>query len=243
MKLLLPILFLLFSDGFKNHSEAQLKPPSTYFVEDFQTDPIGDLPRAWYNQRGEAQPFTYEGELRDTYNYSIVEEGGNKFLRFEGTRGKHLNYPFLDESDVNIFETPILSWDWRIHEIPIGGNEDSKKNNDTAASIYVVFDLGHVLFRKVPKSIRYTWSSTLPVGTELSKFHGNQKIVVVGSGDKEIGDWQNFERNIVEDYKRLFGDDPPAKPLAILLLSDGNDTQNIAKADYDNILLKSPHSN
>ena len=55
--------------------------------------------------------------------------------------------------------------------------------------------------------------------------------------------WQTFERNIVEDYKRLFGDSPPSKPLAILLLSDGNDTKDRVSADYDNILLKSHRSN
>jgi hypothetical protein len=99
------------------------------------------------------------------------------------------------------------------------------------------------MFRKVPKSIRYTWSSTLPVGKTLSKFNGNQKIIVVGSGEQNIGNWQTFERNIVEDYKRLFGDSPPSKPLAILLLSDGNDTDDRVSADYDNILLKSHRSN
>lgn len=241
----LTILVLLFSFLFitDSNSEQQQKPDSTFYVEDFQSDSIGELPINWYNQKGEAKPQTYSGELRETYNYSIDEESGNKFLRFDGIRGKHLSYPFFEDVDVNIHSTPILNWDWRIHDVPDGANEDSKSRNDAAASIYVVFDLGHVLFRKVPKSIRYTWSSTLPVGTELSKFHGNQKIIVVGTGEDGMGEWQTFERNIVEDYERLFGDTPPAKPLAILLLSDGNDTKDLAIADYDNILLKSHRSN
>src|SRR5699024_6740081 len=104
--------------------------------------------------------------------------------------------------------------------------EDKDALNDVAASIYVVFDMGHVLFKKVPKSIRYTWSSTLPEGTELSKLFGNQRIIVMGSGEKNIGTWQTFERNIVEDYKRLFGDNPPKRPLAILILSDGDSTDS-----------------
>ncbi len=238
--ILIPFLTNIFISGAQID---QQRPESILYIEDFQSDSIGDLPLNWYNQKGEAKPQTYTGELRDTYNYIIDEESGNKFLRFEGIRGKHLSYPFFEDIDVNINETPILSWDWRILEVPDGANEDNKKRNDTAASIYVVFDLGHVMFRKVPKSIRYTWSSTLPVGTELSKFYGNQKIIVVGSGEEGIGDWHNFERNIVDDYQRLFGDKPPAKPLAILLLSDGNDMNDIAIADYDNILLKSHLSN
>ncbi|MEP1150176.1 MAG: DUF3047 domain-containing protein [Balneola sp.] len=219
--------------------QLSAQPKKVFEIEDFEQDEIGNLPQKWFNQKGEAKPISYTGELRKTYHYEVLKENDNKFLRFEGKRGKHMSFPLLEEKDIDIFETPILSWRWRIHEIPNGANEDDSDKNDTAASIYVAFDLGRVLFKKVPKTIRYTWSSSLPVGTELSKFYGNQKIIVMGSGNDGKGDWQTFERNIVEDYKRLFGDNPPRKPLAILILSDANNTSNISKADYDDILLKS----
>lgn len=215
---------------------AQSAVQESYPIEDFENEEAGKLPSEWYNQKGDARPVTYSGDLLKTYNYEVLREGGNKFLRFEGQRGKHLNYPLVEKKDLNIYDTPVLNWKWRIFDIPEGGNEDKDERNDVAASIYVVFDLGRVLFRKVPKSIRYTWSSSLPVGTELSKFYGNQKIVVMGSGEGD-GSWQTFSRNIVEDYRRLFGDPPPEVPLAILILSDGNNTRQQVKADYDEIYL------
>ena len=215
----------------------------SFKVEDFENELLGDLPENWYNQKGEARPITYTGELRETYNYQVMEESGNKFLRFEGIRGKHLNYPLINKDNLNIYSTPVLEWKWRILDIPDGANEDNKSSNDAAASIYVVFDLGKVLFKRVPKSIRYTWSSTLPVGKEMSHFYGNQKIVVIGTGQEGTGEWMTFQRNIVEDYKRLFGDAPPEVPIAILILSDGDSTQQMVKADYDDILLKSSSTN
>lgn len=219
-------------------SQSFAQDKQEFRVENFEAELIGELPREWFNQKGNTSTITFDESLRNTYKYLIQQEDGNKFLRFEGTRGKHLNYPLVGKEGLNIYETPVLSWNWRIHDIPEGANEDGKNTNDVAASIYVVFDLGKVLFRKVPKSIRYTWSSTLPVGTELSHFYGNQKIIVMGSGTDGIGEWKTFERNIVEDYKRLFGDSPPEVPLAILILSDGDSTNKRAKADYDEILLK-----
>ncbi len=203
-------------------------------LEDFEKYESGTIPSDWYNQRGEGRPFKYSKENKSQYHYRVQEENGDKFLGYSGTDAKHLNFPLVNK-DVNIYETPILSWKWRILDIPEGGSDDGDK--DVAASIYVVFDLGRVLFKKVPKSIRYTWSSGLEKGTEISKFFGNQKTVVMGSG-KGTGKWQTFERNIVEDYKRLFGDDPPETPLAILILSDGDDTGDVVKADYDDIMLK-----
>ena len=234
-------LFLIFF-LFQNVLVAQQasSEQSMFMIEDFEHEEVGNLPANWYNQRGERKPIEFKGDLRKTYHYEIrEEENGNQYLQFDGIRGKHMSYPLINKENLDLIKTPLLNWRWRIHNTPVGGNEDNDNTNDVAASIYVVFDLGRVLFKKVPKSIRYTWSSTLPEGTELSKFFGNQKIIVMGSGDKNNGEWQSLERNVVEDYKRLFGDSPPNIPIAILILSDGNSTNHIAKADYDDIFFKS----
>lgn len=214
-------------------------PNGNMLLEDFESYSPGMIPKDWYNQTGDRRPAFYDEEDKEGYKYRVAEEDGNKFLRYQGEVAKHLNFPLVNK-DINIHETPVLSWKWRVFDLPEGGNEDDDNRNDVAASIYVIFDMGRVaLVKKVPKSIRYTWSTTLEEGKELSKFYGNQKIVVVESGPVRKGEWLTFERNIVEDYKRLFGDSPPKNPLAILILSDGDNTRSRVKADYDDIILKS----
>ncbi len=224
-------------------AQSESKNSEIFLIEDFEHDSVGGLPHRWYNQKGEAKPYTYTGANRDLYDYSIKNESGNQFLRYEGKNAKHLNFPLVNK-EVNIYETPILSWKWRVFELPEGANEDVNEKDDAAAGIYMAFDMGKVaLFKKVPKSIKYSWSSTLEKGTELSKFYGNQKVVVVESGEDETGKWIRFERNLLDDYKRLFGDEAPKNPLAILILSDANSTGSFAKADYDDIkLLPAPSS-
>lgn len=242
----IPLTFLIFfsTSAIGAHAQSTANeiirlPNGNVLLEDFESYSPGMIPKDWYNQTGDRRPAFYGEEDKKGYRYRVVEEDGNKFLRYEGVYAKHLNFPLVNK-DVNIYETPILSWKWRVFDLPEEGNEDDDNRNDAAASIYVVFDMGRVaLVKKVPKSIRYTWSSTLEEGKELSKFYGNQKIVVVESGPERKGEWLTFERNIVEDYKRLFGDSPPENPLAILILSDGNTTQTLVKADYDDIILKS----
>lgn len=214
-------------------------------LETFENDPVGELPREWYDRDGNKKLKNHSRKFIEDYKYQVLEENGDKFLRYAGTKAKHINFPLINEDKenlygINIYQTPLLSWKVRAHKLPENANEDSNERNDSVASIYVVFDMGRVaLFKKVPKSIRYTWSTTLKEGTETSKLFGNQKIVVVESGEKNTGEWITFERNIVEDYRRLFGDDPPGTPLAILILSDGDSTGSYVKADYDDIMLKS----
>lgn len=211
-------------------------------LEDFENEELGSLPSNWYDRDGDKKLPAYRQSIRDEFKYKIVkEENGNKYLEYQGTRAKHLNYPLANKEYIDIYETPVLSWKARVWQLPENANEDNDSRNDVVMSVYVVFDFGRVaLFKKVPKSIRYTWSSTLEKGTEISKLFGNQKIVVLESGKENTGKWITFERNIVEDYRRLYGDDPPSQPLAILILSDGDSTGSWVKADYDDILLKAP---
>jgi len=226
----------------KASTPLKTKDNGTQIIDTFQDDSLGDLPEEWYNRDGKIKPAENAHEA-SLFRYYITEEKGNKYLKYEGTKARHLNFPLINRPNVNIFKTPILSWKWKVDKLPKGGNEKDDDSNDTAASIYVVFDMGHVLFKKVPKSIRYTWSSTLKKGTEISKFFGNQKIIVVASGPEREGKWITFNRNIVKDYRRLFGEDPPKTPLAILILSDGDNTQSRAIASYDDIMLKPKQKN
>ncbi|HLR26073.1 MAG TPA: DUF3047 domain-containing protein [Fodinibius sp.] len=226
-----------------HNSEIKTGADGSVLLEDFESYAKGTIPDNWYNQRGTGRPALYSSDNKSAYKYRIGEEDGNKFLRYEGKSAKHLSLPLVNRDkdniyDINIYETPILSWKVRARKLPENANEKDDDLNDSVASLYVFFDMGRVaLFKKVPKTIRYTWSSTLEKGTELSKFFGNQKVVVVESGPERTGQWITFKRNIVKDYKRLFGDKPPKYPKAILLLSDGDSTGDWVKADYDDIKL------
>lgn len=207
-------------------------------IDDFEDDEVGSLPGGWWNRDVKRRADHPEESL--LYHYSVQEEeNGNKYLYYNHTDARHLNLPLKERDNINIYKTPILSWRWKVDQIPEGADETSKDTNDAAASIYVVFDMGRVaLFKRVPKSIRYTWSSTLKKGSDHSIFFGNQKIVVLESGEEKVGKgWIKVKRNIVDDYRRLFGDDPPGTPLAILILSDGDSTHQPAIASYDDLML------
>lgn len=213
-------------------------------LENFEGDHVGTLPSHWYDRDGNKKLVNHKESFTKDYHYQVLEEDGNKFLRYEGTRAKHINFPLINKDkdniyEIDIYETPILSWKVRAHRLPENASEESSDRNDSVASIYVVFDFGRVaLFKKVPKSLRYSWSTTMEKGSRTSKLFGNQHIIVVNSGHDDTGKWVTFERNLVEDYRRVFGDDPPVTPLAILILSDGDSTGSLVKADYDDIMLK-----
>ncbi len=204
-------------------------------LEDFEGETPGNLPSRWYNRDGNAKPASYDAQSRSEYHYRIMREQGRTFLRYEGSKAKHLLLQIPDDGVTDIRQTPILSWDWRVHMLPTDANEFNDKRNDTAASVYVVWGFNAL---RVPRVIRYTWSTTVPSGRTASRNMSMQQIVVLESGTKNLGKWITFERNIVDDYNAFFRGAVPKRPVAILILSDADDTGSFTKADYDRFILK-----
>jgi hypothetical protein len=92
-------------------------------------------------------------------------------------------------------------------------------------------------FGLVPESIKYVWSSTLPVGSAMRRSGiGRPWMVVAESGEDELGKWNTYVFNLYEAYKATFGGDPPEVTAGIGILSDANSTKSKAYADYDDIL-------
>lgn len=41
-----------------------------------------------------------------------------------------MSFPLINKDEVDIYNTPILSWKWRVHQAPKNGNEDDDNRND-----------------------------------------------------------------------------------------------------------------
>ncbi|HEY8369132.1 MAG TPA: DUF3047 domain-containing protein [Thermodesulfobacteriota bacterium] len=186
----------------------------------FENSTPGKPPEGW-KARG--------GDIDDVY--VVRRDGDEKFLSAEA-EGQSVQIGREERFDVKRY--PILSWRWRVHEVPRGGDERKKETGDSAAGVYVVFGGW-----PIPNAIKYVWSATLPPGTRLeSPFASQTKIVVLRSGQPNPDRWVEEQVNVLEDYRTFFGEDPPeAKGIGIL--SDSDNTGTRAVADYDAIVARS----
>jgi hypothetical protein len=202
---------------------GELSERGYIILEDFEDDEVGKLPRNW--------------GWRDRDNdkekpYWVAEEEGNKFLRAEDTGqsvilGKQIRW--------NIKKYPYISWRWRIRAIPEGGDERYGPTVDSAAGLYVTY--GKRL-KFIPESVKFVWSSTLPVGSAMRRSGiGKPWMVVVGSGTQGMNQWQTFVYNAYEAYQKTFGGNPNDDALGVGVLSDANSTHSRAFADYDDIIV------
>lgn len=139
--------------------------------------------------------------------------------------------------DFNPIEKPMVSWKWKVVKFPGQENKIEEatwwiEKQDYAARFYIIFP--RFPFFRI-QCLEYVWDRNLPAGTIISNpEYSNLKIMVIESGEKNLGKWIFVERNIQEDFKKAFGRNP-GKVGAIAIMTDADNTLSTAEAQYDQI--------
>ncbi|MGH7380776.1 MAG: DUF3047 domain-containing protein [Candidatus Methylomirabilales bacterium] len=160
---------------------------------------------------------------------ALVNDSDGQVLRL---RSASASFALKREVDVDLKKTPILEWQWKVTEVPKGGNFFRSATDDQAGQLIVAFS-----WRKF---ITYIWDSTVPAGTvgdAPSPPLRTVRAVVVQSGEKETGKWVTETRNVAEDYKRLFGEDPD-KAVGVCIQINSQHTKSNAEVYWKRIRFK-----
>jgi hypothetical protein len=202
------------------HPGSAAMPASPALViADFDGQTCAEFPKGWQ---------TRDSQAAAARVYRVSTEDGEQFLSAvaQGDSvqiGLPVSFTFE--------QYPLMSWRWRVRELPSGADEREAATNDSAAGVYVVFKGG--LGGLLPRAIKYVWSTHEPRGTALpSPRYPNARILVLQSGTEGAGAWRTETVNVVEDYRRLFAAEPP-EPRGIAVLTDADNTRTRAVADYD----------
>jgi hypothetical protein len=198
-------------------------------IEDWKAHKIGTtgLPDDWKPQNWGTPHYD---------NVTIVEDEGRHALHLKSVNDSStLNREI--KGKVHLKDTPMLEWEWKLIVLPKGGNACKKATDDEAGQIFVVWP-------RFPEPVRsriigYVWDTTQPVGTICkSEKTGTVTYVVVRSGSSDLNKWVTETRNVVEDFKRIYGE-PPEDPAVLSVSIDSNDTNTTAEAMIGTIRFKS----
>ena len=208
---------------------ATARADNRVVVEDWRSYPVGTrgVPGDWKGQNW-GQP---------AYDLEIVADNGQPVLRLR-SKGETSTISRDLKTSVDLNETPILEWSWKVITLPSGGNACQKSTDDEAAQVYVAW-------LRAPESVRsrvigYVWDSTAPAGTTCkSQKAPTVTYVVVRSGADELGKWITERRNVVEDFRRIYGE-APDKPNALALSIDSDDTRSSAESFIGPIAFMRP---
>tara|TARA_R100001143_G_scaffold63596_1_gene73235 strand:- start:14564 stop:15334 length:771 start_codon:yes stop_codon:yes gene_type:complete len=155
-------------------------------------------------------------------------------------------------ADPAVFQ--YLEWEWKIESVIESGDMTRKDGDDFTARVYVTFDydksnlgfgdrIKYAAYKAftsfdIPlRSLNYIWANKAEIGaTGENPFSSWVQYVVVQSGNELAGEWKIEKRNILEDYRMVYGEEPP--PISgITIMTDSDNTGESTKAYFGKITL------
>jgi hypothetical protein len=204
-----------------------------------------------FRDLGNWEPLTFPKIERHTA-YSAATEGGRSFLKAE-SRASASAIVLKKTFDVRSY--PILRWRWKVDNVYRNATGTEKEGDDYPIRIYVMFaydprqaDLMEkvryaaikALYGKYPphSSLNYVWASDPRAGDVIvSPFTDEARMIVMERGAAKAGQWVGETADIVRDYRKAFGYDPPATAsIAIMNDSDNTGEASVSYVEFIEIL-------
>lgn len=89
-------------------------------------------------------------------------------------------------------------------------------------------------------TLTYIWCNTRPVGTVMvSPRTDRVRKIVVESGAQHVGQWRDYQRDVVQDFRRAFGEEP-GPLIGVALMTDADNTGEHINAWYGSLRLSPP---
>lgn len=199
-----------------------------------------------FNNLDHWEPLTFP-KIKTHSTYTLVREGGKNILKAESRASASA---IVHRRVFNVYENPRLTWRWKVTQLSDRGNPKEKSGDDYPIRVYVMFQyepslasLGdrliynatRAIYGKYPphSTINYVWTGTnISERYIRSPYTDKACMVVLERGSGRVGQWVEESVNVLDDYRRVFGKDPPAMA-ALAVMSDSDNTQTGAVAYLD----------
>ena len=222
-------------------AELQVEDGARVEAAQFSAGRAGETQPGW--GRFIVSPFATKSE------YALVESGSGVVLegRADGSASG-----FYQRIRIDPARHPVIEWRWRVLQTPAGLDPRVPARDDSPARVIIAFHgditklgIGERFTLRLYKAltgekmpyaiIMYSWASDAPVGTITANDQTSKiQTIVVGGG---VGEWREFRRNVLEDYRLAFGEDP-WDIVGVGVMTDASNTREKARAQYGDITFR-----
>jgi hypothetical protein len=187
--------------------------------------------------------------LLNRTEYRTVHEDGVPVIE---ARAESAASGLLQEVSIDPVEHKYISWRWKASSLIPGADNTRKGADDSPVRVIVAFDGDRKKFdfedravadmvklfsgREMPyATLMYIWENRQPVDTILENHNTSRaKMIVAESGDARVGQWLSFTRDIAEDYRKAFGEEP-GRIISVGVMTDTNTTNSRVTSHYGDI--------
>jgi hypothetical protein len=187
------------------------------------------------------RPLTFP-KIKEHSTYTAVKEGDLTFLKAE-SKASASGIVSKGTFDVRVYDR--MSWRWKVDNVYEKGDATTKAGDDYPIRVFILFaydpsrasfgqrlkyGTAKLLYGEYPpdSGLSYVWASReAEHGIYTNPFTDREKEVVLRAGKAGLGTWVAEEVNILEDYRKAFGTDPPAVA-GVAVMNDSDNTGEAA---------------
>jgi hypothetical protein len=209
---------------------------------DFQD---GKLPAGWNLK------WFFGRSRKGTYEW--VEEDGFKAVKMQSDA----SLIFLARRiAIDLKEYPFVSWKWKVENVLEGNDESTVAGDDHPIRIFFVFQPDASKQSVWFRIKRFFWLDIVhghPMGGMFTEYlwsrnrrpgdiirdpaNPRQKLMVIEGGKEKLGTWISYERNLYEDFKNLY-DEEPRRLIFIGILNDTDQTGQKATSFITDLIFR-----
>jgi hypothetical protein len=189
------------------------------------------------------------GKYKRATEYRLVNDAGHTVVEaYADASASGLSHEI--RQDLN--ETHWLRWRWKVPRLIRGADNTKRQTEDSPVRIIVTFQGDKSKFSLADRlfaaeiwmltsydlpyaTLMYIWENRLPRESVIRNLHTSRiRMIVAESGSDGLGEWREEVRNVYEDYKRAFGEEPPATR-SVAIMTDTDNTGDKITAYYGDI--------
>ena len=217
---------------------------------------LGSITSFSASQAGAALPGGWQvwtlARFKKPTDYGLITKDGATVVeaRADGSASGLLHS--LNRLDAREFNR--LSWRWKVEELIKNQDNTRSATEDAPVRLVIRFDgdrakldFSERLFASKVKAVTgeelpyatlmYIWGRATPRETVITSRHTERiRMIVAESGSEKVGAWQNVKRNLYEDFKRAYGEEP-GPSTGIGIMTDTDNTGERTRAWYGDISL------
>jgi hypothetical protein len=202
---------------------------------------LGEVPLGWHEQvMRRDKPVT---------RYQTAQSDGRTVLHAladQATSGLRCDV------DVDPAATPWLTWEWRVDHVATAATVAVDELDDAPARVVVAFDgdkstlsWRDLVFQEQVEAftgytlpfatLMYVWDGQAPLESVFTYPRSTRiRYLVADTGEARTGRWLPHRRNVVDDYRRVFGGEP-GRIRSVGVLTDSDDLHVRSEAWYGDL--------
>lgn len=173
--------------------------------------------------------------------YSIEADGAFRYLKAQSDASSS---GLIYTGQFDVYTYPKIRWRWKVDNLYVGeqvNKAGAKEGDDYPIRIYVIFQydperadpIQRLTYSAAKRrhgeypphsALNYVWASNVsPEPTMTNPYTSRSKMIFLQMGDTLKGRWVEESVNVLEDYRRVFGENPPATA-SLAIMNDSDDT-------------------